>query len=143
MFSKACEYGIRAVLYVTEQSNNGRRVNIKDISKAIDSPEAYTAKILQQLKRDKILNSMKGPTGGFSISEEQASVSLAKVVDAIDGDEIYTGCALGISTCSEETPCPIRHKYLPIRNDLEEMLHSTTIQELTELISKGEAFLKV
>ena len=51
MFSKACEYGIKSVIYITEQSLEGRRVSIKQVTEAIDSPKAYTSKILQQLKK--------------------------------------------------------------------------------------------
>lgn len=143
VFSKACEYGIRAVLYVAEQSKEHKRVNIKDISKAIDSPEAYTAKILQQLKRDKIIESMKGPTGGFSITEEQSRVPLSKVVDAIDGDEIYRGCALGLSKCDEDDPCPLHDKFKAVREDLSIMLQSTSIEELAEQLKEGRAVLKL
>ena len=65
MFSKACEYGIRASIFIAEQSLLDKKVSLKDIAKAIDSPEAYTSKILQQLSRNFIINSDKGPTGGF------------------------------------------------------------------------------
>ena len=51
MFSKACEYGIRAAVYVALQSLDGRRVSVNEIAEEIDSPIAFTAKILQQLSR--------------------------------------------------------------------------------------------
>jgi Rrf2 family iron-sulfur cluster assembly transcriptional regulator len=57
IFSKACEYGIRATIYVAQQTSiNGKRCNLKDISKEIDSPEAFTAKILQKLVKQILLN---------------------------------------------------------------------------------------
>ena len=52
MFSKACEYAIRSTIYIAERSNLDKRVSITDIAKAIDSPEAFTAKILQQQKKN-------------------------------------------------------------------------------------------
>lgn len=59
MFSKACEYAIRATIYIAVQSNQDNRVGLKDISKEIDSPEAFTAKILQQLSKMRLLTQSK------------------------------------------------------------------------------------
>ena len=52
MFSKACEYGIRASIYIAQQSLLDRKVSLKEISEAIESPTAYTSKILQKLTRN-------------------------------------------------------------------------------------------
>mgnify|MGYP002795141008 FL=1 len=67
MFSKACEYGIRATIYIAMQSLEGFRVNLKEIAAAIDSPIAFTAKILQQLVKSNIVESVKGAKGGVQI----------------------------------------------------------------------------
>ena len=56
MFSKACEYAIRASIYIAKQSQNASKVSLKDVAMAIESPEAYTSKILQQLSRNHIIN---------------------------------------------------------------------------------------
>ena len=49
MFSKSCEYAIKASIYICHRSDKGERSGLKDIAKATDSPEAFTAKILQQM----------------------------------------------------------------------------------------------
>ncbi|MBX7261402.1 MAG: Rrf2 family transcriptional regulator, partial [Chitinophagales bacterium] len=91
MFSKACEYGIRATVYIADQSKQSNRAILKDIAKEIDSPEAFTAKILQQLVKSGIVHSVKGINGGFEISKDKISnLKLADVVLAIDGEGIYT-----------------------------------------------------
>jgi Rrf2 family iron-sulfur cluster assembly transcriptional regulator len=85
MFSKACEYAIRATIWIAGKSLLGSKVNLKDVAKAIDSPEAYTSKILQQLSRNNIIISEKGPTGGFSMSiAEMDNVKLSTIVSAPD-----------------------------------------------------------
>ena len=70
MFSKTCEYGIRATIFIASQSYQNTRVGLKDIAKKIDSPEAFTAKILQILSRSAIIRSIKGVGGGFEIPKE-------------------------------------------------------------------------
>lgn len=143
MFSKSCEYAIRATIYIAEQSGLGRRVSLKDIAKAIDSPEAFTAKILQQLSKGGLIDSTKGPSGGFSIDKKNLqSLKLSQVVKAIDGDSIYTGCGLGLKECSEKKPCPVHHKFKIVRSELRKMLESTTVKELSVSLEKGTAFLQ-
>ena len=60
MFSKACEYGIKASIFIALCSYKGVRVSLKSIAKEINSPEAFTAKILQDLVRHDVINSVKG-----------------------------------------------------------------------------------
>ncbi len=65
MFSKSCEYGIKALIYIANYSIKDKRANISFPAEAIDSPTAFTAKILQRLVKGDIVNSRKGPHGGF------------------------------------------------------------------------------
>lgn len=143
MFSKACEYGIRASIFIAEQSLLDKKVSLKDIAKAIDSPEAYTSKILQQLSRNFIINSDKGPTGGFSMSQQELEVvKLSTVVTAIDGDAIYKGCGLGLKHCNENMPCPVHNQFKVVREELRKMLETTLVKSLTMDLKDGLTFLK-
>ncbi len=143
MFSKACEYGIRAAVYVALQSLEERRVSVNEIAKEIDSPIAFTAKILQQLTRNNIIHSVKGPTGGFEIErEDMHTVKLSMIVKAIDGDKVYTGCGLGLKECNAQKPCPLHDKFLDIRTDLRNMLKSTSLFELATGLEVGLTYLK-
>ena len=144
MFSKACEYGIRASIYIADQSMMDRRVSLKDIAEEIDSPVAFTAKILQQLTKHSIIDSLKGPTGGFEIEKQKiASTKLSEIVFAIDGDDIYTGCGLGLDECNEQRPCPLHDDFKKVREDLKRMLENTSLKELAEKIEVGHAYLKL
>lgn len=143
MFSKACEYGIRASIYISLQSLQNVRVSLKDIAKEIDSPEAFTAKILQQLAKNKIIDSVKGPSGGFDIDKKKIEkIVLSEIVKAIDGDSIFDGCGLGLKKCSEKQPCPVHNKFKKIREDLKKMLDTTTLYELSLGLKDGSTFLK-
>ncbi|WP_223551354.1 Rrf2 family transcriptional regulator [Aestuariivivens sp. NBU2969] len=144
MFSKACEYGIKAIIFIALKSHEGVRVSPKEIAKEIDSPEAFTAKILQALAKNNVVNSIKGAYGGFEISKSQIPlIKLADIVDAIDGDSIYKGCGLGLKACDENHPCPVHDKFKSIREGLREMLEHTTLEELAFNIKSGVSFLKV
>lgn len=141
MFSKACEYGIRAVIYIWSQNNKGKKIGIKDICKEIDAPEFFTAKILQSLARQGVISSAKGPNGGFYIEKEQENLTLIDLIIAIDGDGIFKGCGLGLKQCSETSPCPIHHEFKVIRDQLGKMLHEKKISDLALEINNGNAIL--
>lgn len=142
MFSKACEYALRALIFIVAKTQDGSRVGIKDIAKEIHSPEHFTAKILQILSRKGIVSSVKGPNGGFYIDPNSRKISLLEVVEAIDGTRLLTACALGVKECSDLKPCPVHEQYSGIRRDLIKMLKYNTIQSLTTDILAGVAFLK-
>jgi len=143
MFSKACEYGIRASIYIAEQSLMDRKVGLKEVADAIESPAAYTSKILQLLSRNSIIKSEKGPTGGFSMDIHSLNITtLSTIVRTIDGDDIYNGCGLGLNKCNEKKPCPVHNEFKRIRNELKKMLETTTVKSLAANVEKGFTFLK-
>ena len=143
MFSKACEYGIRAAIFIAAKSLEGQRVSLKEIAREIDSPEAFTAKILQLLVKNKLISSIKGPHGGFQIEKGQIdTIRLSEVVSAIDGDQIYRGCGLGLKECNADMPCPVHNKFIKIRDELKKMLTTTSIYELASGLDIGLTYLK-
>lgn len=143
MFSKSCEYGIRATIYIARQSLLGRKASLKEVAAAIESPASYTSKTLQLLVRNNIIKSDKGPTGGFSIERtELDKIKLSTIVLAIDGDSIYVGCGLGLRKCNEKLPCSVHNQFKLIRSQLKKMLENTTVKTLAEDLEKGLAFLK-
>jgi Rrf2 family iron-sulfur cluster assembly transcriptional regulator len=143
MFSKTCEYGIRATIFIASESYQNKRVGLKDIAKKIDSPEAFTAKILQILSKDNIINSIKGVGGGFEIPREtMRNIKIAQIVNALEGDQVFTGCGLGLTHCSDDHPCPMHEKFKSIRNELAFMLENTNLEELVLGIKSGDTFLR-
>lgn len=143
MFSKACEYGIRASTYIALQSLEENRVSLKEIAKEIDSPVAFTAKILQELAKNNIVNSVQGATGGFEIDKRNIEkIKLSEIVYAIDGDKVYVGCGLGLKKCNANKPCPVHDKFVQIRDDLRHMLENTNLYEMTAGLEVGLTYLK-
>ncbi|MGV3509632.1 MAG: RrF2 family transcriptional regulator [Sphingobacteriaceae bacterium] len=142
IFSKTCEYAMRAVFFIAHRTAGGGRVGIKEIAAGIDSPEHFLAKILQDLSRRGIVQSAKGPTGGFYMDQQALKRPLSQVVEAIDGNGIFTGCGLGLQYCSEVNPCPIHHEFKTIRDQIHKMLLNTTIEDFNEDLNLGITALK-
>ena len=143
MFSKACEYGIKAVLHISMHSLNNERISLKEIASEIASPEAFTAKILQKLARDGVVDSTKGPNGGFQIQKHRINeIKLIDIVRSIDGDEIFTRCGLGLEECNAAKPCPVHNEFAKVRDDLRSMLSDMSIYDLATGLEVGHTFLK-
>ncbi|MCB0793804.1 MAG: Rrf2 family transcriptional regulator [Flavobacteriales bacterium] len=144
MFSKACEYGMRAMVHIATHGAGDQFVGVREVAEAVDAPEAFTAKILQKLSRSGLLNSVKGPGGGFSISQEAIrKVHLIDIVEVIDGKQAFEGCVLGLPNCGDENPCPLHDQYVTVRTGLRSMLSKTSLKDMVSGIRSGETHLRV
>ena len=136
MLSNSCRYGIRAVIYLASQQPAGIKVGIKQISKDLDLPTPFLAKILQQLAKQKILSSSKGPHGGFSLQKDPHNITLLDIVNTIDGSDTFTGCVMHKGTCEgvagEKKLCPLHDDYDKTRSELLKLFSSKTIYDLVE-----------
>lgn len=138
IFSKTCEYGIRAVFYIAQRSHEGHKCGIKEIAEHINSPEAFLAKILQKLSKAGLILSAKGPNGGFYFDDRGLKQPLAAIVNAIDGNDIFIGCAMGLHQCSEDNPCPLHSEFKKVRTQITDMMHKTTIGKFNAQLLNGQ-----
>ncbi len=144
MFSKTSEYGIRATIYIAGKSQKGERTSLKEISTEINSPKAFTAKILQLLVKSNIVESIKGTSGGFEIPQHNLkNIKISDILKAVGGVEVYNLCGMGLRDCSPKTPCPIHHKYKLIREEINAMLQNSDLEELAQNLNDGIVFLKL
>jgi Rrf2 family transcriptional regulator, iron-sulfur cluster assembly transcription factor len=137
MFSKATEYALRATIYIAQNGSEERKVGIQAIAKAIDSPQSFTAKILQLLTRDnKIIRSVPGPHGGFYITEKAKKLPASFILKAMQEEEALEKCILGLNQCSDKSPCPMHSRYKFIKQQLKELFESKTIQDLADELKR-------
>ena len=139
IFSKKCELGIQAVLYLSSKPKD-ILFNASDISKHLKVPKEFVSKVLQNLKKSGIVGSKKGKFGGFFLESDPSQVRLIDIVIAIDGLEIFHKCVLGFSGCSLEKPCPVHDKWGVLRDQTYKMLSEQTLEDLRDTtISKIES----
>jgi len=97
---------------------------------------------LQELSRKGLLLSAKGPTGGFFLDNSLLKQSLADIVSAVDGDRLFTGCGLGLKSCSEKKPCPIHDEFVAIRKKIKTVMQSAILGDYNTSLDLGEKYLK-
>ena len=143
MFSKATEYALRATIYIAQKSSEERKIGLAEISAAIDSPPAFTAKILQALRRDnKIIQSVSGPNGGFFMSQKSKDLPVRNILKAMGEDATLNKCVLGLAKCSDVKPCPMHAEYKLIKEELIGLFDRKTINDLQEGLNRGDVFIK-
>lgn len=142
MFSKSCEYAIKIVAFVAYQQHKSTQlVGLEDISDAIDSPKAFTAKILQKLTKANLLNSTRGRSGGFYMND-QKEVVIADIIKAIDGPKLLEGCLLGFGKCQDENPCILHQQVKRERKQLKQKLSTTSIHKIAKRVNRKKAYFK-
>ena len=116
MFSNSLKYSIKALSFLASNSDVDHKFNIRYIAKKSGVPPPYLGKLLQLMSKNGIVTSIKGPSGGFYLSEENKQIKLAQVVYLIDGKEKFTNCALNFNQCDLENPCPLHQFYYPLNS---------------------------
>jgi Rrf2 family protein len=133
LYSKTCEYAIRALTCLASRPQ-GTYMTIKDIAREEGLPPYFLSKILQILARHKILDSAKGPTGGFALAHPKNEIFLREIVFSIEGEDVYERCAVGFLECNDETPCPMHEIWSCVKEQILEYLKITSLAQLAEVV---------
>jgi len=137
LFSKACEYGIRAMLFLASQEDD-KPVRVREIAETLKIPIPFLSKIVHSLSRNELIHSQKGPGGGVTLAKAPSQITLLQVVEVIDGLDLFRACALGLPHCSDDFPCPLHGQWGGLRAEIQEMLtHRTLDQIIDQLHTRG------
>jgi Rrf2 family protein len=131
MFSKKCEYGLQAVLYLSANMDK-EIIPAEEIANKLAIPKEFVSKILQSLTESGIVNSRKGKSGGFSMAKDPKKVKLIDVVAAIDGLSMFSSCVLGFPNCDVDNPCPLHDKWGKLRTMAYSMLTDENLDHFKE-----------
>lgn len=141
MLSLTCKTAIKAVVYLASKFQSGEKAGIREIAEYIGASEHTVGKMMQVLVKEGVINSVKGPHGGFYISGKQKSQPIIAIVEAIDGKDVFRQCGLGFSKCSSEHPCPLHDDYKEVRDRFEKMCRENKVSDLCAPVSSGIAYL--
>ena len=141
MLSLGCKASIKAVIFLGSRFESGERAGIRQIADYIGENEHTVGKLLQKLAKDKLINSAKGPNGGFYVTAKQRNQRVINIVEAIDGKDVFKQCGLGLSKCSATRPCPIHDEFKVVRELFERLCREKRISQLYDDVNNGFAHL--
>jgi Rrf2 family protein len=119
-----------AILALVSMGDEGGFRLARDLSRQLGLPGPYLAKILQALSAARILESMRGPNGGFRLNRPAHRITLQDVVVTMEGGEPLDGCLLGSDHGGSGGQCPLHPSWDRIQELLQEVLARTTIRDL-------------
>ena len=147
MLSNTCKYALRALIYLGKFSEDDKRIGIKKISEDLGLSSPFLGKILQNLVKQKLLVSTKGPNGGFALAKKTEEITLWDIVIKVDGEEFFTNCLISLETCKSHDPskplCPVHSQYEKLRSEISNFYQKTTLETISKDIDKFENLVKL
>ncbi len=130
--TKKIDYGLMAIAYIAW--NHGERVvNTKEIAEAYSIPVELLAKILQRMVKGGLITSLSGPKGGYSLSTSPSDITVARIIEAVEGNINILNCSEEESSkCYQFDRCSIRTPMQRLEHRIVDMLNKTTLEELIE-----------
>ncbi len=129
LYSKGCAYALRA-LVCAAATDGGKRFKATTICRRAGIPEAYTRKVFQALVQGKFLRAVLGPGGGYELSRPPGEISILEVIRAVDGEDTFDQCIMGLPQCGCEQPCPLHPVWEEAKKALLQRLAQNTLQDL-------------
>lgn len=147
MLSNTCKYALRALIYLGKNSEEDHRIGIKKISEDLGLSSPFLGKILQNLVKQKLLVSTKGPNGGFALGKKPENITLWDIVTKVDGEEFFTNCLITLEPCKTHDPsqplCPVHNQYDSLRKEICSFYKETTLAIVSSDIEKYENVIKL
>ena len=143
MLSNACKYAIRSILYLSINTNETKKIGVKKIAEDLVTPQPFLAKLLQQLTKNDLVSSIKGPNGGFYLSDANKENSIWDIIENIDGTAKFDQCFLGLKICGDEHPCPVHYIAAPFKKRILNDFKDKTILKFTEEIKDSNKVLSL
>jgi len=136
LYSKGCEYAIRALVCAVREGGQGR-FQAADVCRKVDIPEYFTRKIFQALVQGGFLHAVRGPGGGYALTRPPTEISVLDIVRAVDGEDTFNHCVMGLDECSDEHGCPMHPVWSRAKGEMLQQLRHTTLQDVVSLATRG------
>jgi Rrf2 family protein len=128
--SKKSDYALIAMKHLATRQDRSASSSAREIAEEYGIPLELLAKVLQQLVRRRLLASVQGTRGGYKLCRAPELVTVADVIQAIDGPVTVTACSPDDHACEQFTRCSIRDPLWKIRTRILDALSTVTVAEL-------------
>ncbi|HEY6394713.1 MAG TPA: Rrf2 family transcriptional regulator [Candidatus Binataceae bacterium] len=133
-FGVGVDYSLKALLMLANRYPTGLPTRVDEIAETQGIPENYLRRLLIELKRGGLVASQKGPNGGYLLAKPPARITMADVVEIVEGDYVPVECLEGgnNSNCRRDNPCAMRGVWCDVRDSVTRILRAATLQSLAE-----------
>ena len=127
--SKKADYALMAMKHLANRSDTSSS-SAREIAEQYDIPVELMAKVLQRLARRNLLVSHQGTRGGYRLSRAAAAISVADIIQAIDGPLTVTACSTDAENCDQYGKCSVRDPLWRIKDRILSALATCSLQEV-------------
>jgi Rrf2 family protein len=127
--SKKADYALIAMKHLALRGDRGSS-SAREIAEQYDIPIELMAKVLQRLVQRNLLASHQGTRGGYELSRSPRQISVADVIQAIEGPVTVTACSTEDGQCEQYSKCNVRDPLWRVRERILAALGDCTIAEL-------------
>ena len=133
-FGVGVDYSLKALLMLADSYPSAQPLRVEEIAAVQGVPENYLRRLLIELKRGGLVLSQKGPNGGYMLARPPARITMADVVEIIEGDYTPVECLedAANSFCPRDGGCPMRDVWREVRDSVVGILRNATLQSLAE-----------
>jgi FeS assembly SUF system regulator len=126
--SKLTDY---AILVMVELSREGEMLSAQALAERIHVETPTASKVLKLLAGNGLLQSYRGPSGGYQVSRSASDISVAEVIAAIEGPIAMTECSVEEGLCSQEDNCDLRSNWQRISLAVAQALRDVSLAEMS------------
>lgn len=134
--SKKADYALIAMKHLALRTDAGNSSSAREMAETYAIPLELLAKVLQRLVRARLLVSVQGTRGGYRLGRSPQAMTVADVIQAVDGPVTVTACSPNDHRCDQYTQCNVRDPLWKIRSRILDALNTCSVAELA---SDGEA----
>ncbi|MDO8432247.1 MAG: Rrf2 family transcriptional regulator [Candidatus Binatus sp.] len=132
-FGVGVDYSLKALLHLAERYPSNIPIRVEEIAETQDIPENYLRRLLIELKRGGLVASQKGPSGGYMLAKPPSRITMADVVEIVEGDYVPVECLEENSAnCPREQACAMRDVWREVRDTVNSILRTATLQSLAD-----------
>ena len=128
--SKKSDYALMAMKHLATRTDLVS-ASAREIAEQYDIPVELMAKVLQRLARRGLLTSHQGPRGGYRLSRAASAISVADIIQAIDGPLTVTACSTDVDSCGQYAKCSVRDPLWRIKDRILSALATCSLQEVS------------
>jgi len=132
--STKTRYGLRALLYLAERYDGERTIPVGEIARGQKVSEKYLEQLFLRLRRSKLIKSVRGAQGGYILCKPPEDVTIAEVVDSLEGDITFADC-LASGGCANKGECPTHELWSRLKGSIDDILEDTTLADLINPIN--------
>lgn len=138
LYSKGCQYALRALAYAVLETDNNR-FQAKEVCEQAGIPESFTRKVFQALVQGGFLRAHRGPGGGYSLVRPPEEITILDVIHAVEGEDTFDRCIMGFPECINTNPCPLHHLWLDTKANLTDHLANTTLRDVAKVTASRKS----